>query len=179
MVSPSREDIQNAYQSALQRAPAAAPAPVLPAIAPPVVSAPPPAAPTPVVSTPPVAPVAVAAPTAVIQPVVVGPMASPSPTASPTARRIDPDELAMLMKRAKSLLASGDIPPARLLLERAADAQEPIAAFLLAQTYDPDELRTRDARSITPDLESARTWYQKAAQLGSADAQRRLAQMQN
>jgi hypothetical protein len=179
MVSPSREDIQNAYQSALQRAPAAAPAPVLPAIAPPVVSAPPPAAPTPVVSTPPVAPVAVAAPTAVIQPVVVGPMASPSPTASPTARRIDPDELAMLMKRAKSLLASGDIPPARLLLERAADAQEPIAAFLLAQTYDPDVLRTRDARSITPDLESARTWYQKAAQLGSADAQRRLAQMQN
>jgi len=35
----------------------------------------------------------------------------------------------MLMKRAKSLLASGDIPPARLLLERAADAQEPSAAF--------------------------------------------------
>jgi hypothetical protein len=174
MVSPSREDIQNAYQSALQRAPAAAPAPVLPAIPPPVVSAPPP-----VVSTPPVAPVAVAAPTTVIQPVVVGPMASPSPTASPTARRIDPDELAMLLKRAKALLASGDIPPARLLLERAADAQEPIAAFLLAQTYDPDVLRSRDARSITPDLESARTWYQKAAQLGSADAQRRLAQMQN
>jgi hypothetical protein len=182
MVSPSREDIQNAYQSALQRAPAAAPpaapAPVLPAIAP-VVSAPPPAAPAPVASTPPAAQVAVAAPTAVIQPVVVGPMASPSPTASPTARRIDPDELAMLMKRAKTLLASGDIPPARLLLERAADAQEPIAAFLLAQTYDPDVLRSRDARSITPDLESARTWYQKAAQLGSADAQRRLAQMQN
>jgi hypothetical protein len=182
MVSPSREDIQNAYQSALQRAPAAAPpaapAPVLPAIAPPVVSAPP-AAPAPVASTPPAAQVAVAAPTAVIQPVVVGPMASPSPTASPTARRIDPDELAMLMKRAKTLLASGDIPPARLLLERAADAQEPIAAFLLAQTYDPDVLRSRDARSITPDLESARTWYQKAAQLGSADAQRRLAQMQN
>jgi TPR repeat protein len=25
----------------------------------------------------------------------------------------------------------------------------------------------------------ARTWYQKAAQLGSADAQRRLAQLQN
>lgn len=179
MVSPSREDIQNAYQSALQRAPAAAPAPVLPAIPPPVVSAPPPSAPMPVVSTPPVAPVAVAAPTAVIQPMVVGPMASPSPTASPTARRIDPDELAMLMKRAKALLASGDIPPARLLLERAADAQEPIAAFLLAQTYDPEVLRSRDARSITPDLESARSWYQKAAQLGSADAQRRLVQMQN
>ena len=85
----------------------------------------------------------------------------------------------MLMKRARSLLSAGDIPPARLLLERAADAQEPSAAFLLAQTYDPDVLGTRDARTITPDLAVARTWYQKAAQLGSADAQRRLAQMQN
>jgi hypothetical protein len=185
MVSPSREDIQNAYQSALQRAPSAAPpmaapAPVVPAMAPPMVSVPPPpAAPAPVFAAPPVAAPVAMAPSAVAPPPVVGPMALPSPTASPTARRIDPDELAMLMKRAKSLLASGDIPPARLLLERAADAQEPIAAFLLAQTYDPEVLRSRDARSITPDLESARTWYQKAAQLGSADAQRRLAQMQN
>jgi hypothetical protein len=175
MVSPSREEIQNAYQSALQRAPvvappAAPPVAVVPTMAPPVATAPPPAAPQPVVAAPPIiAPVAVAPPAAV---------ALPSPVPSP-ARRIDPDELAMLMKRAKSLLASGDIPPARLLLERAADAQEPSAAFLLAQTYDPDVLGARDARTITPDIAEARAWYQKAAQLGSADAQRRLAQMQN
>jgi len=37
----------------------------------------------------------------------------------------------------------------------------------------------RDARTITPDPAAARTWYQKAAQLGSPEAQRRLAQMQN
>jgi TPR repeat protein len=92
---------------------------------------------------------------------------------------MDPDELAMLIKRAKGLLVSGDIAPARLLLERAADAQEPSAAFLLAQSYDPDVLRSSGGISITPDIESARTWYQKAAQLGSTDAQRRLAQMQN
>jgi hypothetical protein len=177
MVSPSREDIQNAYQSALQRAPvvaapAAPPAAALPAAPPPVVTAPPPpVAPAPVVAAPVIAPVAVVPPAA--------PVALPSPTASPAARRIDPDELAMLMKRARGLLSSGDIPPARLLLERAADAQEPSAALLLAQTYDPEVLGTRDARTITPDAAAARTWYQKAAQLGSPEAQRRLAQMQN
>jgi TPR repeat protein len=106
-------------------------------------------------------------------------VALPSPAASPAARHIDADELAALMNRARGLLATGDISPARLLLERAADAQEPSAAYLLAQTYDPDIMGMRDARTITPDPAAARTWYQKAAQLGSPEAQRRLAQMQN
>jgi hypothetical protein len=102
----------------------------------------------------------------------------PPPAPSP-ARRLDADELAALLKRAKSLIAIGDIVPARLLLERAADAQEAGAALLLAQTYDPAVLGTPDARSITPDPATARGWYQKAARLGSRDAQQRLDQMQN
>ena len=131
-VTPTREEITTAYQSALQgRAPAAA------------------------------APVAAA------------------PVAAPPPRKLDADELATLLNRAKGLLAAGDIPPARLLLERAADAQEPSAALMLARTYDPEVLGTQDARNIIPDPATARAWYQKAAQLGSADAQRRLAQMQN
>ena len=104
--------------------------------------------------------------------------AAPQATPAPTVRRLDPDELATLMTRAKGLLAAGDIPPARLLLERAADAQEPTAAWLLAQTYDPAVLGTQDARNIIPDLAEARSWYQRAVQLGSAEAQRRLSQMQ-
>ena len=83
------------------------------------------------------------------------------------------------MKRAKSLLAIGDITSARLLLERAADAQEADAALMLAGTYDPQVLGTQDMRSITPDPATARLWYQKAAQLGSSDARRRLSQIQN
>jgi TPR repeat protein len=102
-----------------------------------------------------------------------------APVAPPTARKLGADELATLMNRAKGLLAAGDIPPARLLLERAADAQEPSAALTLAQTYDPDVLGTQDARNINPDPAAARAWYLKAAQLGSADAQRRLTQLQN
>ena len=106
------------------------------------------------------------------------PPAAPQPDASPI-RRLSADELAVLMKRAKSLIAIGDIAPARLLLERAADAQEASAALLLAQTYDPAVLGTQDMRSITPDPATARSWYEKAARFGSLDAQQRLAQIQN
>jgi hypothetical protein len=110
-------------------------------------------------------------------PAAAVPVAAPPVAASP-ARRLDADELAALMKRAKGLIAIGDIASARLLLERAADAQEASAALLLAQTYDPAVLGAQDTRSITPDPAAARTWYQKAAQLGSSDATQRLAQMQ-
>jgi hypothetical protein len=136
-VTPTREEITTAYQSALQsRAPAAA---------------------APVAAVPVVAP----------------------PVADPSARKLDGDELATFFNRAKGLLAAGDIPSARLLLERAANAQEPSAALMLARTYDPEVLGTQDARNIIPDPAMARAWYQKAAQFGSADARRRLAQMQN
>ena len=64
-------------------------------------------------------------------------------------------------------------------LERAADAQEASAAFMLAQTYDPVVLGTQDARRIVPDPAAARTWYERAAQLGSIEAQRRLGQLPN
>jgi hypothetical protein len=104
------------------------------------------------------------------------PPAAPAPA---PVRRLDADELATLLKRAKGLIAIGDITPARLLLERAAEAQEAGAALLLAQTYDPAVLGTQDMRSITPDPAKARDWYETAARLGSMDARQRLAEMQN
>jgi hypothetical protein len=105
--------------------------------------------------------------------------AAGAPVAAQPARKLDPDELATLMNRAKILVAAGDISPARLLLERAAEAQEPTAALMLARTYDPDVLRTENVRNIIPDPAMARIWYQRAAQLGSEDAQRRLSQWEN
>ncbi len=154
---PSRDDITLAYQAAIKSqivardpAPAASPAP------------------------PPAAPAASPVPPA------PAPAASPAaPPAAPTARRLDPDELEVLLKRARNLLAIGDVASARLLLERAAGAQDANAALMLARTYDPEVLGTSDARSITPDPEQARIWYRKAAELGSEHAQKRLAQMQN
>jgi hypothetical protein len=99
--------------------------------------------------------------------------------AAAPSKTLDAETLAALMTRAKSLLALGDIAAARLLLERAANAQDATAAFLLAQTYDPAVLGVRDTRSIRADPVMARDWYRKAASFGSADAQQRLTQLQN
>lgn len=101
------------------------------------------------------------------------------PTPAAPARTLDADTLSGLMTRAKSLMAVGDIAAARLLLERAANGQEAAAAFLLAQTYDPAVLGTKDTRSITADPATARDWYRKAAQLGSTEAQQRLSELPN
>src|SRR5262245_26293890 len=145
-MAPSREEISSAYQNAVQnRAPAAAPS----------IATPPPASAAPPI---PAAPAAPPAPVIAAAPATAAPApaaAMPGP-ATPPARRIDSEELALLMKRAKDLLASGDIPPARLLLRRAADAEDPVAALMLAQTYDPQALGTQDVRNINPDPELAR-----------------------
>jgi hypothetical protein len=97
------------------------------------------------------------------------------------ARRIDPDELAVLLKRAKSLLAIGDITSARLLLERAADAQEAEAALMLAGTYDPQVLGSQDLRSVTPDrrpCEAERFGIRRRRKWFRLNAKRRLGQLQ-
>lgn len=165
-VAPTRDDIANAYQTALQNRATPAPAP-----APSAATAP--AAPSAM------APASINSPgagAAIVAPGLGAVTAAPPPA---QARRLDPDELAGIMKRAKGLLAAGDIPSARLLLERAAEAQEPAAALMLAQTYDPHVLGTKDIRNINADPAAARNWYRRAAQLGSPEAQRRLDQLQN
>jgi len=152
-VAPSREDIASAYQSALQARPPVAVAPS----AAPQAALPPPA----------------------VMPQAPAPQAPMPQAAMPQVKRIGAQELAMLMKRARDLLSTGDIPAARLLLERAAEGQDANAALMLARTYDPAVLGTSDVRNITPEPDKARTWYQRAAQLGSAEAQRLLAQLPN
>jgi len=122
-------------------------------------------------------PPAAAPPPLMSAPVVAAP--APAKPASAPARTLDADTLAGLMTRARSLMAVGDITSARLLLERAANAQDANAALLLAQTFDPAVLGTQDIRSINADPATARDWYQKAAQLGSAEARQRLTQLQN
>src|ERR1700761_7592128 len=61
-----------------------------------------------------------------VQPAPAAPAPPPSPV--PAVRRLDPDELAGLLKRAQGLLDTGDLSGARLLLTRAADAHEAKAA---------------------------------------------------
>lgn len=166
VATPSREEISNAYRRAAGVAPPAAPGDAAPQ---PTTS---PAAPQP--------PTSPAATPQAAAPAAAPPQPAPAPAPAPAfARQISAPELAVLVGRARDLLSSGDIVSARLLLERAAEARDAGAALLLAQTYDPDVLGTSDVRNITPEPSTARAWYEKAAKLGSAEAQRRLAQLPN
>ena len=130
-VSPTRDDIKTAYQSALQGgAPQAAAAPDGAAPAEPI-------------------------------------------------HHLDASEIAALLKRADSLIASGDVAAARLVLRRAAEAGEARAAMMLAGTYDPTVLEKLGVHGVVPDLAMARSWYEKAKRFGASEASSQLDKLAN
>jgi hypothetical protein len=114
------------------------------------------------------------------QPQAMAPPSQPAAAAdTPQARaepvqELSPNEVAALVRRAQELLASGDLPAARMLLRRAADAQNARAALLLAKTFDPITLRHLSTADPGPDLAQARNWYQRAKEWGAPEAQRQL-----
>lgn len=79
-----------------------------------------------------------------------------------------------LIRRAEELVASGDIAAARLILQRLAEANEQRAALLLAGTYDPLVLEKLRVYAFASDVAKARSWYEKAREMGSPEASRRL-----
>lgn len=97
-----------------------------------------------------------------------------APPAESAVRKIDPQEIAGLLKRAQELMAAGDLQPARLLLQRAAEAHHGPAAFALGETYDPVVLKRYGTQAPAADPTLARDWYQKAGEWGVAEAQARL-----
>jgi hypothetical protein len=115
-----------------------------------------------------------------------GPRISPEPTLRqqeepappistvPLPGQLDREEIAVLLKRGKELIATGDLAAARLVLKRAADANDVEATLALAATYDPYVLQVLKVYSFAADAGMARAWYEKAKQLGSAVALRRL-----
>jgi hypothetical protein len=100
--------------------------------------------------------------------------ASPTVSQHPAQRQVDQGEIVVLLKRGKNLIASGDLVAARIVLGRAADANNAEAALALAATYDPFVLQELKVYGLTGDAAIARTWYEKAAELGSSVAPRRL-----
>ena len=60
------------------------------------------------------------------------------------------------------------------MLQRAADADDAEAALALGATYDPSVLRALKVYGFKADPVKARVWYEKASELGSAAAPRRL-----
>jgi hypothetical protein len=144
-VAPTREEIKSAYQNALQSS-APRPSPVMEPIAPATTTAT--ATATATTTTPTV------------------------PTDS--INQLGANEIAALLRRGDSLIASGDIAAARLVMRRAADAGDARAAMTLAETYDPAILEKMGVHGVVPDLALARGWYEKAKRFGAAEATQRL-----
>jgi hypothetical protein len=86
-------------------------------------------------------------------------------------RQHDTAEIALMLKRGDELMTNGDVAAARLMYQRAAEAGEAIAAFMLAETYDPLVL---GKGGIAPNIGLAQTWYAKARDLGATQAAERL-----
>jgi TPR repeat protein len=96
----------------------------------------------------------------------------------PTPATVDASEIAARMKIGTELMASGDIAAARKMFERVAEAGEAAGAFALAETYDPVVLGTLRLRgAIMPDPALARSWYEKARDLGASAAPDRIARL--
>ena len=95
-------------------------------------------------------------------------------SASFLKRQLDAQEIVLLLKRGKDLIAAGDIAAARIVLRKAAEANDAEAALGLAATYDPIVLRELKVYGFMPDAAMARVWYEKATELGSLAAPRRL-----
>jgi hypothetical protein len=93
---------------------------------------------------------------------------------APAKRQLNEEEAVVLLRRGMDLIASGDISAARLVLRRAADANDAEAALALGATYDPFVLQKLRVYGLTADPAMARVWYEKAKELGSEAATRRL-----
>jgi hypothetical protein len=102
------------------------------------------------------------------------PAAARPVVAAPQQPQLDPEEINRLIRRGTQLLQTGDIAPARLMLQRAAQAGSGHAALTLGGTYDPEVLREMGVLGFAANPAKAREWYQKAMELGASEASRRL-----
>jgi hypothetical protein len=102
-----------------------------------------------------------------------------SPAPALVTRHLDRDEVVSLINRGEDLIKSGDLASAQLALRRAAEAGDARAALLLAGTFDPNLLEKIRFQASKADAGMARFWYERAAQLGSAEASGRLQQLAN
>jgi hypothetical protein len=106
-------------------------------------------------------------------PQTVSPTVAPRP---PVAE--DASVIAAKMRVGVELMTYGEVTAARTMFQRVAEAGEAAGAFALAETYDPlvlGGLRLRER--IMPDAALARTWYERARDLGSPEARDRISRL--
>jgi hypothetical protein len=86
---------------------------------------------------------------------------------------------AKLVARAETLIKQSDFAGARLLLEHAFEKGSARAAFLIAETYDWQILRSLQAYGVRGDAQMARQFYELAATAGIEKARERLEALQS
>jgi len=157
------------------RAPATVIPPPPPAAETIVVVQPPPAAPLPAAQ-PPAAAQQPAPPPAAAQQTAPPPLAPPP---APSYRQMEPAEVRILVHQGEQFMAVGDVVSARMVFQRAAETGDAGAAMALGATYDPLILARLGTVGMIADVSKARQWYQKAKELGSQEAPRRLELLAN
>ena len=99
------------------------------------------------------------------------------PRATLVLRSDESDRIDDLINHGQKMVEVGYLAGARAYFRRAFEAGSGEAALLLGACYDPAFIEKIGAQGIEPDLKEARTWYERAKQLGVADADAKLAQL--
>jgi hypothetical protein len=99
------------------------------------------------------------------------------PRAALVLRSDESDRIDDLIKHGQKMVEVGYLAGARAYFKRAVEAGSGEAAVLLGATYDAAFLEKMGAQGIKPDLKEARSWYERAKQLGVADADAKLAEL--
>jgi TPR repeat protein len=97
----------------------------------------------------------------------------------PSVYRLNPGDVELLIKQGEQFMAVGDLATARVVLQRAAETGNAGAALATGATYDPLVIKEIGAMGVTADPDKARSWYEKAQELGSPEAPRRLENLAN
>jgi len=96
---------------------------------------------------------------------------------APIRRSDESDRVDGLIKHGQKMVEVGYLAGARAYFKRAVEAGSGEAAVLLGATYDPAFIEKMGAQGIKPDLMEARSWYERAKQLGVADTDAKLAEL--
>jgi TPR repeat protein len=104
----------------------------------------------------------------------IQPEGPPVPLARSQLSPDDRDRALKMLQRGNDLIANKDFSAAQHFYKRAAEIGLAEAALALARTYDPGEIARIGAVGLRPNLEMARTWYEKARGLGSREAEEYL-----
>ena len=84
--------------------------------------------------------------------------------------KLAPEQEDKMLKRASTILGQNDIAGARLIFQYLANHGSAGGAFALAESYDPKKWGSHRVTGMAPDGDLARTWYARAAELGSREA---------